>query len=47
LVEQKPDKAERYGLQQREAVTYLETLGGRAIWESHGDHIVTFGHGLR
>jgi FkbM family methyltransferase len=45
LVEQKPGKAQRYGLAEREAITYLESLGGRVRCTLSGDFIITFGGG--
>jgi FkbM family methyltransferase len=42
LVEQKPGKAQRYGLPEREAVTYLESLGGQLRCVMSGDFLVQF-----
>lgn len=40
-VEQKPGRAEKFGLKQTEAVTYLQSLGYKLKKEMSGDYIMT------
>lgn len=42
IVEQKPGKAEKYGLEDTAAVKYLETLGAKLREQISGDYILTF-----
>lgn len=42
IVEQKPGRAEKFGLAQKEAVTYLQWLGMELRQEISGDFILTF-----
>ena len=41
IVEQKPGHAQRYGLGEKEAVSYLKGLGYRLIKEISGDFILS------
>lgn len=42
IVEQKPGRAEKYGLPRTEAVTYLKGLGMKLAAETSGDYILTW-----
>jgi len=40
IVEQKPGRAQKFGLEQTQAVTYLEGLGYRVVQVISGDYIM-------
>jgi hypothetical protein len=42
MVEQKPGKAQSFGLAQTEAVTYLMSLGAQVVKEMSGDYFLTW-----
>ena len=42
VVEQKPGKAQKYGLRQTQAVDYLETLGARVVCAMSGDYFLAW-----
>jgi hypothetical protein len=39
-VEQKPGRAQKFGLQETEAVTYLQSLGAKLLHKMSGDYIL-------
>jgi hypothetical protein len=42
MVEQKPGRAEKFGLARTEAVTYLQSLGAVLRKEMSGDYLLTW-----
>jgi FkbM family methyltransferase len=42
IVEQKPGRAQKFGLKETEAVEYLQSLGAKLVKEISGDYILTW-----
>lgn len=42
IVEQKPGHGQRFGRGEHDALTLLQELGGRRVWDLHGDYVLTF-----
>lgn len=40
LVEQKPNRASKYGLRETEAVDWLQGLGAHRVWDKSGDYLL-------